>query len=178
MVDKKTGLTIKFIAFVNEEPPYYRTEDMGSRIYVRQAKARNETIKAVIILESIGYYSGKINSQRYPPLIGIFYPNQANFIAVVGNFKSRHLVSKIIASFKKYSKFPIFSSVLDFIPGADFSDHWSFWKEGFPAVMITDTAFLRNPHYHRDSDTWEKLSYENMTWVIEGFCSVMIELAK
>lgn len=175
--DKKVERTIKFIAFVNEEPPYFQTENMGSWVYAREAKIKKEAIKAVVILESIGYYTNKINSQRYPIFIGIFYPNKGNFITIVGNLNSRHLVKKITASFKKYSKFPISSLALGFVPGCDFSDHWSFWKEGFPAVMVTDTAFLRNFNYHKNSDTWEKLNYENIACIIEGFFSVIIELA-
>ncbi|MDP2939406.1 MAG: M20/M25/M40 family metallo-hydrolase [Candidatus Omnitrophota bacterium] len=178
MKDKDIDRTIKFIAFANEEPPYFKTENMGSRIYAREAKIKNEAIKAVIILETIGLYTNKINSQRYPIILGIFYPNKGNFITIVGNINSRHLVNKIKTSFRKYSKFPISSIALDFIPASDFSDHWSFWKEGYSAVMVTDTAFLRNFHYHRDSDTWEKLSYENMACVIEAFCSVLFDLAK
>jgi len=178
MADKEINRTIEFIAFVNEEPPFFKTEDMGSRVYARGAKARNESIKSAVILESIGYYNNKINSQRYPIITGIFYPNKANFIAVIGNFNSRHLANKITEYFKKYSNFPIESCNFGFIPGSDFSDHRSFWVEGYPAVMITDTAFLRNHNYHRGSDTWEKLNYQNLACVIEGLCPVLIELAK
>lgn len=179
MSDKQTNRTIKFIAFVNEEPPFFKTEDMGSRVYARAAKVRGEDIKAVLILEAIGYYSDRPNSQQYPPFFGLFYPNKANFIAVVGNLSSRWIVKEVVSSFKSKTDFPIESVVtFSFVPGVDFSDHWSFWKEGYPAVMITDTAFYRYPHYHSSSDTYEKLNYENMAEVVKGLGEVLIKLTK
>jgi len=177
MSKQQTDRTIKFIAFVNEEPPFFMTEDMGSRVYVRAAKARGEDIKAVLILEMIGYYSDKPNSQRYPPLVGLFYPNKGNFIAVVGNFNSRRLVKKTVSIFKNNTSFPVESLIAPaIIAGVDFSDHWSFWQEGYPAVMITDTAFYRNHHYHSQADTYEKLNYVKMAEVIRGLSSVLTEL--
>jgi Zn-dependent M28 family amino/carboxypeptidase len=171
--------TIKFIAFVNEEPPFFKTEDMGSFVYARQAKERDENIKAVLILEMIGFYCDRPFSQRYPLFIGPFYPNRANFIAVVGNFHNRQLVKNVKDNFKKHSQFPIRSAVLfDFVPGVDFSDHWSFWQMGFPAVMITDTAFYRYAHYHSSSDTFEKLDYQKMSAVVQGLQAVLSELAR
>jgi len=173
-----TERTIKFIAFVNEEPPFFQTEDMGSRVYVREAKDKGEDIKAVIILEMIGYYSDRLNSQRYPLLFGLFYPNRANFICVAGNYTSRWLVKECVSGFKGHTKFPIESFVgPSFITGIDFSDHWSFWKDGYPAVMITDTAFYRNPHYHSNTDIWEKLDYESMAEVIKGLRGALIVLS-
>jgi len=174
---KKTKQTIQFVAFVNEEPPFFKTEDMGSRVYAEAAKAQNNKIRAVIILESIGYYSSVFNSQRYPPLLGFFYPNRGNFIAVVGNLHSRNLARDITTGFRKSSWLSINTAVLpNFISGVDFSDHWSFWKEGYPAVMLTDTAFLRNPHYHKQSDTWEKLDYSYMAELVKGCREVLIQL--
>lgn len=179
MSDKQANRSVRFIAFVNEEPPFFKTEDMGSRVYTREIKAKAENIKAVLILEMIGYYSDRPHSQRYPPVYGLFYPNKANFICVVGDFRSRWLVKKVVSSFKNQSQFPIESMVaFGFIPGVDFSDHWAFWKEGYPAVMITDTGFYRNPHYHASSDTYEKLDYESMSEVIRGLSAVLIELTE
>jgi Zn-dependent M28 family amino/carboxypeptidase len=175
----QTNRTVKFIAFVNEEPPFYKTESMGSRVYAREAKIRKENIRAVVILEMIGYYSDKPNSQSFPPILGLFYPNKGNFISVVGNFPSHWLVNKIVASFKARTKFPIESAVLPgFIPGVDFSDHWSFWKENYPAVMVTDTAFYRYKNYHSASDTYEKLNYHSMAEVVNGLSASIAELVK
>ena len=176
---KPTSRTVKFIAFVNEEPPFFKTENMGSRVYVRQARKISEDIKAAVIFEMIGCYSDKPNSQSYPPLLGLFYPHQANFICVVGNWNSRWLVKKIVSSFKSHTQFPIESFVgCGIIPGVDFSDHWSFWKDGYPAVMITDTAFYRYEHYHSDADTYEKLDYNSMAEVVTAFSQVIRALAE
>ena len=176
--DKQTRRTIRFIAFVNEEPPFFKSEEMGSRVYARQAKRKGEEIKAALILESIGYYSQRLNSQRYPLFFGPFYPNRGNFIAVVGDFSSRRLVREVVANFKKKTRFPVESTVaFGFVPGIDFSDHWSFWQEGYRAAMITDTAFYRNPGYHSSRDTPDKLNYRYSSEVVEGLGAVIIELA-
>jgi len=176
---QQTNRSIRFVAFVNEEPPFFKTENMGSCVYVREAKAKGENIKATLILEMIGYYTNKSNSQQYPPFLGLFYPNKGNFICIVGNWRSRRLVKKIVSKFKSQSKFPIESFIgTGFVPGVDFSDHWSFWKEGYLAVMITDTAFYRNPYYHTSSDTYEKLNYLSLAEVVRGLATVLIKLAK
>ncbi|MGB2706124.1 MAG: M28 family peptidase [Candidatus Omnitrophota bacterium] len=176
MSDKRTNRSIKFIAFVNEEPPFFKTEEMGSRVYTRDARARGENIKAALILESIGYYTDKPLSQQYPALVGFFYPNKGNYISVVGNLPSGALAGKIVSIFKEKSRFPIELFVFpSFVTGIDFSDNWSFWKEGYPAVMITDTAFYRNPHYHSQSDTYETLDYESLAEVVKGFAAVLTE---
>ena len=176
--DVPTQSTLRFVAFTNEEPPFFTTEDMGSRVYARATKAKGETIKAVVILEMIGFYSDKRFSQRYLPFLGPFYPNRANFIAIVGNFPSHTLVQDVIKGFRQGSDFPIESIVApSFIPGIYFSDHWSFWKEGYPAVMVTDTAFLRSPHYHATTDRPETLDYERMGAVVAGLKEAIIALA-
>lgn len=175
MSDKQVNRSIKFIAFVNEEPPFFKSEEMGSRVYVRAAKARGEDIKDVLILESIGYYTDRPHSQQYPLFFGPFYPNKGNFIAIVGDFRSRQLVKKVVSSFKNQNQFPIESIVtFGFVTGVDFSDNWSFWKGGYPAVMITDTAFYRNPNYHSHSDTYETLNYESLAEVVKGLSAVLI----
>lgn len=171
--------TIKFIAFVNEEPPFYLSGDMGSRIYARDAKNRDEDIKAMISLETIGYYSEEPNSQSYPLFYRYFYPDQANFIAVVGNFKSRRLVKRIKDAFKRNSAFNIESAVApEIVPGVNFSDHDSFWRYGYQACMITDTAFYRYPYYHSPEDTYEKVDYGKLAEVVKGLYYVILELAE
>lgn len=164
-----TQSRIQFVAFVNEEPPFFKTDYMGSFVYVSRVKEKKEKIKAAIILESIGFYTEKRNSQRYLPLLGFFYPNKGNFIGVVSNFPSRKILKKIVTSFKRTSEFPIESvTAPGGIPGIDFSDHWSFWKNGYPAVMVTDSAFLRNRNYHKQTDLPSTLNYEKMAEVILG----------
>lgn len=170
--------TIQFIAFVNEEPPFFQTKDMGSLMFARQARAENKDIKAALVLESIGFYSDKIFSQRYPPLLGLFYPNKGNYLAVIGNLKSARLATYVEKGFKRKTYFPMRSLTIDFFPAASFSDHWSFWQTGYSAVMITDTAFLRNSNYHRDSDTFETLNYEYMAHILLGLENVIYELTQ
>ena len=177
--DKQTSRSIKFIAFVNEEPPFFKTELMGSRIYTKAAKAKGEEIKAALILESIGYYSDRPFSQRYPLLFGLFYPNKGNFIAIVGNFTSRRLAKEVVSNFKYRTQFPIESVVtFNFVPGVDFSDNWSFWKEAYPAVMITDTAFYRNPNYHTSTDLPQTLDYQSLSEVVNGLSHVLLRLGE
>lgn len=169
--------TIKFVAFTNEEPPFFLSKYMGSRVCAKTARERDENIVAMICLESIGYYSSKPKSQQYPPLLGFFYPDKGNFIAVVGNLKSRSLVKRVKKAFKEKSSFPIESiATVSLVAGVNFSDHDSFWREGYQAVMITDTAFYRNPHYHCASDTYEKLNYRNMSEVVKGLYYAILDL--
>lgn len=176
--EKELEATIKFIAFVNEEPPFFKSKNMGSFVYANLARENKEQITSVLILESIGYYSDRPNSQRYPPLFGPFYPNKGNFIAVVGNIRSSWLVKRFVRFFKEFSDFPIESiSTFEFIPGVDFSDNWSFWRFGFPAIMITDTAFYRNPNYHSVKDTFGTLDYSALSEVVRTIFLVICKLS-
>jgi hypothetical protein len=151
---------------------------MGSFVYTRNAKKKAEDIKGAVILEMIGYYSNKKWSQRAPYFLGFFYPNKGNFVIAIGNSKSGWMVKKIFASFKERAKLPVESFALDFVKTTAFSDHWSFWKEGYCAVMVTDTAFYRNPHYHRSSDTYEKLNYTYMAEVVNGLEGFLLKFAE
>ena len=175
---QKLNCRVKFVAFANEEPPFFRTDTMGSLVYAKNAKQTGENIKAAIILESIGYYREERFSQRYLPLLGPFFPNRGNFITLVGNFASGNIVNQTYSHFKKACAFPIEKLVtFSFIPGVNFSDHWSFWQQGFPAFMITDTAFLRNSNYHQQSDLPETLNYEKMALVVHGLKEAIIRLS-
>ena len=145
--------TVRFVAFVNEEPPYFLSEQMGSRVHARRARERGEDIVAMVSLETLGYYSNSPGSQQYPFPFGAFYPRTGDFLAVVGNLPSRGLVVEFLRHFMAAGDFPVegvatFSS----IPGINWSDHWSFWKEGYPAIMLTDTAPFRYPEYHSSHD--------------------------
>ncbi len=169
---------VRFVGFVNEEPPFFLTESMGSRVYAKAARQKGERIKTAIILEMLGYYSDGLFSQRYLPLLGPFYPNRANFIALVGNFPSSSLVQRFHNYFRTHSYFPMAHLIApSSLPGVYFSDHWSFWKQGYPAFMVTDTAYLRNPHYHRPSDLSHTLDYARMAVMIHGLKEAIIELA-
>lgn len=172
--------TVKFIATTNEEPPFYMTDDMGSFQYAKKAKQRREDIEAVICLESIGFYSDKRGSQGYPFGFSLFYPNQGNFIAIVSNLVSSNLLKRIVKEFKKASSFPLeyLAAPVFLAPAISFSDNWSFWRFGYKAVMITDTAFYRNPYYHIPEDTWEKIDYQSIMEVIKGLYSVLLKLGQ
>jgi len=151
----------RFAFFVNEEPPFFKTNLMGSRVYTRHLKERREEVHGAVILESVGYFSQKPFSQKYPPLLGFFFPNKGNFLAVVGNLRSRRLAFDVQRALGA-AGIPSDTLVLDYFSAASFSDHWAFWEEGYRGIMITDTAFMRNPHYHKLTDTPEKLDYDMM----------------
>lgn len=174
----KLSKTIKFIAFTNEEPPFFLTKEMGSMVYVRQAKRRKENIIAMIALEMLGYFSDAPNSQSYPFGLSFFYPSVGNYIAVCGNLRSRGLVKKIKEVFGQHSNIDVESLLAPgfFVPAIEFSDNSSFWRGGYRAVMVTDTAFYRNPYYHSPGDTYEKLDYERMAEVVKGLYQVLIDL--
>jgi hypothetical protein len=171
--------TLRFVFFVNEEPPWFRTSDMGSLVYARRSRARNENIVAMLSLETIGYYSNHPNSQRYPAGLGLFYPDRGNFIAFVGNIGSARLLRRSISSFRSAVQFPSVGAVVpESVPGAGWSDHWSFWQEGYPAIMVTDTAIFRYPYYHLASDTPDKIDYESMARVVSGLGQVLENLVE
>src|SRR3990167_3727092 len=163
------GRTVRFIAFVNEEPPLFRTALMGSRVYARALKQQGGQVEMMVSLEMLGYYSNRVWSQRYPPLYGLGRPPQGDFIGLVGRAGSGPLIKRIAAAFRRGTDFPLQSTTIpEFVPGVTWSDHWSFWQEGYPAAMLTDTAFLRNPHYHASSDTWDTLDYVRMSQLLPG----------
>lgn len=171
---KETDRTLRFVAFTNEEPPYFQTGDMGSSVYARRCRQRDENLVAVISLETIGYFTDEPNSQQYPPPFAAFYPSEGDFIAVVGNVGSRRLVRRVVDLFRQHAKFPSEGgAVPGEITGVGWSDHSSFWKEGYAGVMITDTAPFRYPHYHLPSDTPDKLNFEHVTRVVEGLVGVV-----
>jgi len=177
---KPCGQTLRFVAFVNEEPPYFQTEEMGSFVYASRCKARGDKISAMISLETIGYFSDAPGSQSYPsPGLGAFYPTTGNYIGFVGNFGSRALVRRSIGLFREQGKVPSEGAALpSFIPGVAWSDQWSFWQCGYPAIMLTDTAPFRYPHYHERTDTPDKLEYDRFALVVSGMEKVIAELAK
>lgn len=176
---ERPARTVRFVLFVNEEPPFYKTEQMGSRIYVRRAKERGENVVAMFSLETIGYYSDRPGSQRYPFPLGFFYPDTGNFIAFVSNFASRGLLHEVIAAFRRHTAFPSEGVAAPaFLPGVDWSDHWSFWDEGYPALMVTDTAPYRYPHYHAQTDTPDKVDYERLARVTLGLYRLLLELTE
>jgi len=175
---EKPKHTLRFIAFVNEEPPYFLSGEMGSLIYARRCRERGDKISAMISLETIGYFSDAPDSQTYPsPGLGLFYPKVGNFIGFVSNVRSRTLLHRVIALFRKHAKIPSQGASLPaFVPGVSWSDQWSFWQQGYPAIMVTDTAPFRYPYYHSSSDTPDKLDYDRFTLVVSGMQKVIEHL--
>jgi len=176
----KPKQTLRFVAFVNEEPPYFLSGEMGSQVYARRCKERGDKISAMISLETIGYFSDAPHSQTYPsPGLGMLYPNVGNFIGFVSNVKSRALLRRVVTSFRKHAKIPSEGASLPaFIPGVSWSDQWAFWQNGYPAIMVTDTAPFRYPYYHSSNDTPDKLDYDSFTLVVSGMEKVILDLDK
>lgn len=171
--DLKPARTIRFVSFACEEPPYCFTDDMGSQVYARQCRTRGERICGMLCLEMVGYYSTKPRSQMIPPVIPsilhLAFPKRGDFLAAVGNLRSWRLLWRFRRGFKRSVRFPLFSIALpESISEIRRSDNSSFWDQGYPALMLTDTSFLRNPHYHLSSDTPETLDYERMAEVTLG----------
>jgi len=177
---KPTGKTLRFVAFVNEEPPYFQTEDMGSFVYAKRCNERGDRIAGMISLETIAYFSDQPGSQKYPsPGLGFFYPSKGNFIGFASDTRSRSLLRDAVSAFRKTGKLPCEGASLpSIIPGIGWSDQWSFWQCGYPAIMVTDTAPFRYPHYHQPTDTPEKLDYDRFALVVSGMESVIRDLAK
>ena len=177
---KKTEHTLRFVAFVNEEPPYFLSDEMGSFVYARRCKERGDKIAAMISLETIGYFSDAPDSQVYPSrVLGAFYPKVGNFIGFVSNIHSRTLLRRAIALFRKHAKIPSEGAALPaFIPGVSWSDQWSFWRNGYPGLMVTDTAPFRYPYYHSANDTPDKLDYDRFALVVSGMEKVIDGLDK
>jgi Zn-dependent M28 family amino/carboxypeptidase len=176
---KASKAPIRFVAFVNEEPPYFQSEKMGSLVYAQHCQKRGDKIKSMVSLETMGCYSDRSKSQRYPPPLSLSYPSQGNFIAFIGNTNSGDLVKSAVKSFRSHAKFPSEGGALpDALPGVGWSDHWSFWQIGVPALMVTDTAPFRYDEYHKATDTPEKLDYDRLARVVEAVAKVLLDLAK
>jgi Zn-dependent M28 family amino/carboxypeptidase len=161
--------TLRFVAFANEEPIYFQTELMGSRVYAKACRARSENIVAMLSLESVGYFSDADDSQKYPFPLSLLYPSTGNFLGVVGNRQSAPLVARVFDLMQGAKTIPVEKAALPGnLQGIGWSDHWAFWQEGYQAVMITDTALFRNPHYHRPTDRPETLDYTRMAQAVEA----------
>jgi hypothetical protein len=160
---------IRLALFVNEEPPYFQTSDMGSLHYAAALAAQKERVVAMYSLETLGCYSSEPGSQRYPVPFGLMLPDRGDFVSFVGTLNSRPLVQETVRSFRSHTRFPTIAGVAPgIVPGVDWSDHWAFEQFGVQALMITDTAVYRYPHYHRPSDTPDKVDVEKLARVVKG----------
>jgi hypothetical protein len=170
--------TVRFLFFVNEEPPFFTTVDMGSLHYARRCREREEQIVAMFSLETMGCFSDEEGSQQYPFPFHFFYPSRGDFIAFVGNLGSQALVRRSVGSFRRQASIPAEgAAVPGWITGVGWSDHWSFWEEGYPGVMVTDTAPFRYPEYHSPLDTPGRVRYGPLARVVAGLEQVVVDLA-
>jgi Peptidase family M28 len=176
----KATARIRLVFFVNEEPPYSHSPDMGSHRYAKLLAERGERVLGMISLETLGCFFDQPGTQKYPAPFGLIYPNTGNFIAFIGLLspRSRRFLHAVVRSFRRHTAFPTIGGVAPaFIPGISWSDHWSFEQFGFPALMITDTAPFRYPHYHRVTDTPDKVDVEKLARITRGLEHVARELA-
>jgi hypothetical protein len=174
---RATGRTLRFVAFANEEPPYFQSDAMGSWVYARRCRKRGENVTAMLSLETMGYFNDAPGSQQYPAPFGMLYPSTGNFIGVVGNVSSGSLVRRVVGTFRRNEPFPCEGGALpSAVPGIGFSDHWSFWQEGYSAAMITDTAMYRYPYYHHPADTPDKIDFLRLARVVRGLQAVIADL--
>jgi len=170
--------SVRFVAFVNEEEPYFGTAAMGSLHHAREAERRGETIRAMLALETIGYYSQQPGSQAYPVPLKWFYPRTGNFIGFVGNMRSRRLVHTAVAAFRNAATIPSEGiAAPELIRDIGRSDHWSFWQTGVPALMVTDTANFRYRQYHGADDTADIIDYDSLTRVVYGLAASVAAIA-
>ena len=174
---REAARTLRFVLFANEEPPFFQTDQMGSLVYAKSCRKRKDNIVAMLCLESIGYYTEQSNSQEYPFPYSYMYPSTGDFIGFVSNFSSRKLLHTVIGSFRRNCRFPSQGGVAPgLVPGVAWSDQWSFWQQGYPAIMITDTAPFRYPYYHTHEDTADRVRYDHLTRVVSGLQATIAEL--
>ncbi|HRE16766.1 MAG TPA: M28 family peptidase [Rhodocyclaceae bacterium] len=170
---------VELVFYTLEEPPYFRSEFMGSWQHASQLEAAGVRPRLVVVLEMLGYFSDASGSQSYPlPGMSLLYPDRGDFLAVVGHLGNPRVVRRVKSSLRAASDLPIESiNAPAWLPGMDFSDHASYWAKGMPAVMLTDTSFYRNPHYHKASDLPHTLDYVRMAKVAAGVKKIIKDAA-
>jgi Zn-dependent M28 family amino/carboxypeptidase len=173
-------MRVEVVAYTLEEPPYFASDQMGSAVHAASLRKNNAEVRAMISLEMIGYFTDAPNSQEYPdPSLKSTYPTEGNFIAVVGRLEEKALVQRIETAMQNASPLPVRSlAAPESVPGIALSDHRSYWDQGYSAVMVTDTAFYRNPNYHTPKDTPETLDYDRMARVVAGVRSAILALSR
>lgn len=166
---------LELVAFTLEEPPFFRSPEMGSARHAQQLISNGIPVTAMISLDCIGYFSDAPNSQSYPaPGLGMFYPSEGNFIAVVGRVADWRLTRKVKALMRAGSELPVYSmNAPANVPGIDFSDHHNYWPHKITAVLITNSAYYRNDRYHTSNDTADTLDYTRLTQVIQSVYTIV-----
>jgi Zn-dependent M28 family amino/carboxypeptidase len=170
----QTARSIRFAAFVNEEPPFFQTAQMGSLVYARAARQRGDRVVGMLSLETLGYYSDEPGSQAYPAGLAELFPDTGNFIGMVSNLESARLLADVHRAFTARTNFPVQATPAPAeMPGVGWSDQWAFWQAGYPAVMVTDTAPYRYPWYHTPQDTPDKICFPQFAAVVDGLAGVI-----
>ena len=178
--EKSLPAHFELVAYNLEEPPFFGGPQMGSAVHARSLKAAHVPVALMLSLEMIGCFRDEIGSQSYPmPLLSLLYPSRGDFIAIVGRWNQRSVVGGFKRACFGTTPLPVVSiAAPSFIPAIDFSDHRNYWNEGYPALMVTDTAFLRNPRYHQPADTPDTLDYRRMAEVVVMLEAGLLEYAK
>lgn len=173
-------LRVELVAFALEEPPFFRTAHMGSAVHARSLRQQGAEVRGMISLEMIGYFSDAENSQHLPsPVLKAVYPTRGDFIAVVGKIDQGRLVRLVKGAMRGAAPLPVYSiNAPRAVPGVDFSDQLNYWDAGYDAVMVTDTAFYRNPNYHTPHDTPDTLDYGRMAMVVRGVYEAVLALSR
>lgn len=175
----KSARTLRFVAWVNEEPPHFQTDAMGSVVHAKSCRAAGDDVRAAISLETLGCYLDAPGSQKYPaPGLSLAYPSRGNFVTFVGNTSSRALVREAVAEFRAKCPFPSEGTALpEWVPGVGWSDHWAYWREGYAALMVTDTAPFRYAEYHTARDVPDRVDFERLARVVAGLAHVVARFA-
>jgi hypothetical protein len=169
--------TLRLVNFVNEEDPFFGTEMMGSYVYAEKSHQLGEDIRVILSLDALGIYTDQPDSQKYPLPFSLFYPSRGNFLAFIGDFRSRKYIVEATRGFKKGSSFPIEAGIVPkWTKGASWSDHSSFWKFGYPGIMVTDTGGFRSSSHTTKEDTLEKLNFEAMSRIVIGMYTCVAHL--
>ena len=177
-VGRTSGRAVRLVAFTNEEPPYFYSDDMGSRVYADALKRSGEKLLGMVCLESLGYFSDEPGSQQIPPVLTrLFSRSAGDFIGFFSDMRSREFLKTSIGAFRRYAEIPSFGlAASSIVKGIDFSDHESFQRFGFNSLVVTDTAFMRNPHYHTSGDTTDTLDWIRLTKVTTGLIKLVKHL--
>lgn len=178
LADAPLKTRVELVAYTLEEPPHFRTENAGSAVHAKSLRRNGVSVRLMIALEMIGYFDDRENSQKFPfSFLKLFYPSQGNFILVVGSLAQWALTHKVKGAMRSMTELPVHAiNAPAFVMGVDWSDHRSYWEEGYPAVMITDTSLYRNHNYHTAKDTPDTLNYERMAMVAEGVFGAIVAL--
>lgn len=171
---------VELVAYSLEEPPFFYTDQMGSAVHATSLKQQGIDVRAMLALEMIGFFSDAPDSQRFPLfLLKALYPSTGNFITVAGKIGQGRLVRRVKKAMDSATPLPARAFVgPSIVPGVSLSDHLNYWQAGYPAAMITDTAFYRNPYYHTPHDTADMLDYDRMAFVVEGVHAAVMVLCR